>query len=115
MNPGRLVWAPYIGRTSGGQRPLCPPAGKTGTRASAVRIDWRRRARPINLRPGFGVSQTGAWVMGSIVGWSLGIGASVAGLVVVAALKLQNTDLAYVHMAIAAAVGFCIALAAVRE
>jgi hypothetical protein len=61
------------------------------------------------------VSHTGAWVMGSIVGWSLGIGASVAGLVVVAALKLQNTDLAYVHMAIAAAVGVCIALAAVRE
>jgi hypothetical protein len=53
--------------------------------------------------------------MGSIVGWSLGIGASVAGLVLVAALKLQNTDLAYVHMAIAAAVGFYIALAAVRE
>src|SRR5687768_14219999 len=53
--------------------------------------------------------------MGSIVGWSLGFGASVAGLVVVAALKLQNTDLAYVHMAIAAAVGFCIALAAARE
>jgi hypothetical protein len=53
--------------------------------------------------------------MGSIMGWSLGIGASVAGLVVVAALKLQNAHLAYVHMAIAAAVGLCVALAAARE
>lgn len=53
--------------------------------------------------------------MGSILGWSLGIGASVAALVVVAALKLQNTSLAYVHMAIAAAVTIGIALAAVRE
>ncbi len=59
--------------------------------------------------------KTGTWVMGSILGWSLGIGASVAGLVVVAALKLQNTNLAYAHMAIAAAVGICMALAAVRE
>lgn len=53
--------------------------------------------------------------MGSILGWSLGIGASVAALVVVAALKLQNTNLAYVHMAIAAAVGIGIALAARLE
>jgi hypothetical protein len=53
--------------------------------------------------------------MGSIFGWSLGVGASVAALVVVAALKHQNTNLAYVHMAIAAAVGLGMALAAVRE
>lgn len=53
--------------------------------------------------------------MGSILGWSLGIGASVAALVLVAALKLQNTDLAYVHMAIAACVSILMALAAVRE
>lgn len=53
--------------------------------------------------------------MGSIMGWSLGIGASIAALVVVAALKLQNTNLAYVHMAIAGAVVVSMALAAVRE
>ncbi len=53
--------------------------------------------------------------MGSIFGWSLGIGASVAALVIVAALKLQNTNLAYVHMAIAAAVSIGMTLAAIRE
>jgi hypothetical protein len=53
--------------------------------------------------------------MGSILGWTLGIGASVAALVLVAALKLQNADLAYVHMAIAACVSIFMALAAVRE
>lgn len=53
--------------------------------------------------------------MGSIFGRWLGIGASAAALALVAALKLQNPDLAYVHMAIAAAAGILIALAAVRE
>jgi hypothetical protein len=53
--------------------------------------------------------------MGSTLGWTLGIAASVAALVLVAALKLQNTDLAYVHMAIAAAVGILMSLAAIRE
>ncbi|NJO32707.1 MAG: hypothetical protein HC869_05755 [Rhodospirillales bacterium] len=53
--------------------------------------------------------------MGSIFGWSLGIGASVAALVVVAALKFQSPNLAYVHMAVAAVACTCIALAAVRE
>ena len=53
--------------------------------------------------------------MGSMLGWTLGIGASVAALVLVAALKLQNADLAYVHMAIAACVSIFMALAAVRE
>jgi hypothetical protein len=53
--------------------------------------------------------------MGSVFGWSLGIGASVAALAGVAALKHQNTNLAYVHMAIAAAVGLGMALAAIRE
>ena len=53
--------------------------------------------------------------MGSIVGWMLGISASVAALVLVAALKLDNTNLAYLHMAIAACVSIFIALAASRE
>ncbi len=53
--------------------------------------------------------------MGSILGWTLGIGASVAALVLVAALKLDNTNLAYLHMAIAACVTIFIALAASRE
>jgi hypothetical protein len=53
--------------------------------------------------------------MGSILGWTLGIGASVAALVLVAALKLQNPNLAYVHMAIAACVSIVIAIAGLRE
>lgn len=53
--------------------------------------------------------------MGSILGWTLGIGVSVAALVLVAALKLDNTNLAYAHIAIAACVSIFIALAASRK
>lgn len=53
--------------------------------------------------------------MGLILAWTLGIGASVAALVVTAALKLQNGQMAYLHMAIAAAIVLGIALIAMRE
>ena len=51
----------------------------------------------------------------SIVLWVLGIGASVAALVVTAALKLHDMNMAYLHMAITAAVSIGMALVAMLQ
>jgi hypothetical protein len=52
--------------------------------------------------------------MGSMTAWVLGLGVSIAALAWTAALKLQTTEMAYVHAAIAAVASAAIALASVR-
>src|SRR5262245_46932540 len=51
----------------------------------------------------------------SIILWGLGIGASVAGLAVTAALKPHYAGMAYAHMAIAAGASIAVALIATGQ
>jgi hypothetical protein len=53
--------------------------------------------------------------MFAVFAWMMGIGLSVAGLVLAAAARSSGVHLAYVHMLIAAAVSISIALVAVSE